>query len=501
MRLFDAQVQRDAIAVDDGVERRTFGELEARVAALVVAFRDELGLVPGDHAAIHLKNRTAYVELVLASIAAGVWVTPINWHLTSSEIEYVLADSGAKVRFVDASTRDAVRAAASPKVVDVDELAPRIEPTGCDLDPAAIPGGTMIYTSGTSGRPKGVKRARAATLADAVAGMRDGGRRFGLDGEGPHLLTGPMYHAAPLLFAIYDLLNGAELLVMRRWDEREAMRLIQERRVRHAHFVPTMFVRLMRQPLEERTRFDLTSLTRVLHGAAPITASLKRAMIDWWGPILWEYWGATEGGIYTLVGSEEWLTREGTVGRPISTFEVFAVGERGQRLPSNEIGTLYCRHRSESRPFEYHHDEAKTEGAYLEPHVFTAFDLGHVDEEGYVHLSARRSNLILRGGVNIYPAEVERALAEHPAVGDVVVYGTPDEEWGERVRAAIELAPGVTPSESLAEDILRFTESRLARFKLPSHVEFVARIPRNEAGKIRQHELAALLAEAVPSRT
>jgi long-chain acyl-CoA synthetase len=489
MSLFAGAVDLDAIAIDDGVTRRTFREIEARVPALARCFYEDLGLAPGDHVAVHLRNRTAYAEIVLASIAAGLWITPVNWHLSAEEIAYVLEDSGAKMVFVDSGTAPR---GAGPRRVDVDALSAGVTRSAPPLDLSARPGGTMIYTSGTSGRPKGVKRARAATLGDALASMRAGGTRFGLDGRGPHLVTGPMYHAAPLLFAIYDLLNGAKMVIMPRWDEREALRLMSEHQVRHAHFVPTMFVRLMRLPPEERRAFDPSTLTLVLHGAAPITTSLKRAMIEWWGPVLTEYWGATEGGIYTLARSEEWLAREGTVGSPVSTFEIFAVGEDGERLGPNEIGTLYCRHRDEPRPFEYHGDEEKTEGAYRAPHVFTAFDLGHVDEDGFVFLSARRSNLILRGGVNIYPAEVERAIAEHEAVADVVVFGVPDEEWGERVEAAVELAPGSPPSPALAAEISSFVAARLARFKVPDSISFVARIPRNEAGKIRREEIERL---------
>src|SRR5690606_4867386 len=265
----------------------------------------------GDHIALHLRNRAEYVELILAAIAAGLWVTPVNWHLAPEEIAYVLSDSGAKVVLVDHSTASTIPAGGPARVdVDVDARAGAAGAPPLDLD--AAPGGTMIYTSGTSGRPKGVKRARAATLGAALAAMREGGRRFGLDGAGPHLVTGPMYHAAPLLFAIYDLLHGSEVVVMRRWDEREALRLMKERRIRHAHFVPTMFVRLMRLPSEERAAFEPSALSLVLHGAAPITASLKRAMIAWWSPVLVEYWGATEGGIYTPARSAEWLDRKST---------------------------------------------------------------------------------------------------------------------------------------------------------------------------------------------
>ena len=489
VRLFDHVEDRDAVALDDGTTQVSFRALDERIASLVATFHGSLGLSPGDHVAIHLRNRTAFAELILASIASGVWVTPMNWHLAPDEIAYVLQDSGAKVVFVDASTRESLPST-SARVVDVDVDLPSGSRRRC----------TRARWLGGAGRDDDLhernERAAEGREADEAADARridrdpaGRGATFGLDGRGPHLLTGPMYHAAPLLFALYDLLNGATMIILPRWDEREALSIVASRRVRHVHLVPTMFVRLLRLPEEERAAFDASALTLVMHGAAPITPATKRAMIAWWGPVLLEYWGATEGGIYTLATSEEWLAHEGTVGRPIGAFEVFAVGESGERLGTNEIGTLYCRHRTSALPFEYHGDRAKTESSYLEPHVFTAGDLGHVDDEGFVYLSARRSNLILTGGVNVYPAEVERVLSEHPLVVDVAVFGVPDPEWGETVRAAIELVEGTEPSTALVTELLAFARQRLAGFKVPRAIDFHAKLPRTTAGKIRVQDL------------
>jgi len=347
----------------------------------------------------------------------------------------------------------------------------------------------MIYTSGTSGKPKGVKRARPATLGAYLDAARAGGKRFGLNGEGAHMITGPLYHAAPLLFAIYDMLNGAPMVIMPRWDEREALRLITERRISHTHLVPTMFVRLLRLPQEKREAFDPSPLKLVLHGAAPITQTVKQQMIDWWGPTLNEYWGATEGGIYTLVDSHDWLERPGTVGRAIDTFGVYAVDDDGKRLAAGETGTLYCRNKAGLQSFVYHRDAAKTESCYLEPSVFTAGDLGYVDEDGYVYLSDRRSNLILSGGVNIYPAEIERVLHEHPAVADVAVFGIPDEEWGETVHAAVELTAGFAESGETENQIIAFAREHLAGFKVPRSIRFETQLPRSPAGKVLIRDL------------
>jgi long-chain acyl-CoA synthetase len=307
---------------------------------------------------------------------------------------------------------------------------------------------------------------------------------LGLDGKGPHLVTGPLYHAAPLGFAAIDLANGAELVLMPRWDDSQCLRLIDERRVRNTHIVPTMCVRLLRLPEEERAAADLSSLSTVLHGAAPIAPQVKQRMIEWWGPVLTEYWGSTEGGVFTLVDSAAWLTKPGTVGKAIPTYEVFAVDPDGARLPPGEVGTLYTRNRVTDEVFEYHQAPEKTEAAHLAPGTFTMGDVGHVDEDGFVFLSDRAANMIISGGVNIYPAEIEQELMEHPAVADVAVFGIPDDEWGEQVKAAVELAAGYEPSAELEAELLLFARQRLAGFKVPRSVDFEAELPRHPTGKL-----------------
>lgn len=476
----------DTTALDDGRRRISASELEERIERLGAVLRDTLGLSVDDHVALLAHNGTAGFELMLGAMLSGLWITPLNWHLSDEEIAYVLEDCGARAVFVDAASRARLPASFQGQVVEVgDDLEARMRgvvPRPVDLD--GPPGGTMIYTSGTSGRPKGVQRARPATLREALDVWRQGGRAFGFDGRGPHLVTGPIYHAAPLLFAVYDLLNGSPVVLMPRWDEREFLRLVAEHRVRHTHLVPTMMVRLLRLPESERNAFDASGLTLVMHGAAPITPETKRAMIAWWGPRLVEYWGATEGGVYTLIDSEAWLTHAGSVGRAVGAFEVYAVDESGRRLGPDEAGTLVCRHAKLARPFVYHHDAAKTEASYLAPGVFTVGDLGWVDADGYVFLGERRTNLILSGGVNIYPAEVERVLSLHEAVADVAVFSIPDPEWGEKVHAAIELRDGFVPSDALAREILDASRAHLAGFKLPRGIDFHEKLPRTEAGKM-----------------
>jgi long-chain acyl-CoA synthetase len=488
--LFEATRSRaEQMAVDDLERSRSWDELEARVVRLAHVVRDEWGVPPGGHLAMVVGNRVEFVELVLASLLSGTWITPVNTYLRPPEIDHVLRDSGAQVVVCDADHAPAVRDLVSGlAVVEVgDELDALVD--GMSDEPLPIDGpagATMFYTSGTTGRPKGVKRAKQPTVVEQMAALAAAGDVLGLDGAGPHLVTGPLHHAAPLGFAMMDLLQGAPVVIMPRWDAEHALTLIDERAVRDTHLVPTMCVRLLRLPDARRRAFDGSSLRTALHGAAPIAPAVKRRMIEWWGPVLVEYWGASEGGVVTLASSEEWLERPGTVGRPIPSYEVVVADDEGRELPPGEIGRLWCRHRRARRPFAYHHDESKTAAAYRDESTYTIGDLGRVDADGYVFLSDRASSVIISGGVNVYPAEVEAVLMEHPQVHDVVVVGVADDEWGETVKAVVE-APAAVPGRSgndLATQLIAFARKRLAGFKVPRTVEIVDALPRHDNGKL-----------------
>lgn len=486
-----AEADPHAPAVDDLTRTRTRGELIERAQRLGHRLLDDLGLAPGDHVSMLMGNRVEFVDVLVAGQLSGLWLTAINWHLTAAEVAYILEDSGARLLVTDpeheANARAAVALLAEPIPVvvagpELDALVAGGRNEPFDLDGPG--GGTMLYTSGTTGRPKGVKRARQPSLGTTLVMGAAAGMVLGLDGGGPHLVTGPLYHAAPLGFAAIDLANGAELILMPAWDEAQCLRLIDERMVRNSHIVPTMCVRLLRRPEEERRAFSGATLGTVLHGAAPIAPSVKQKMIEWWGPVLTEYWGSTEGGVFTLVDSDAWRTKPGTVGKAIPSYEVFAVDEAGQRLGAGEVGTLYTRNVVTDHVFEYHQAPEKTDAAHLVPGTFTMGDIGFVDEDGYVFLSDRAANMIISGGVNIYPAEIEQELIDHPAVADVAVFGIPDDDWGEQVKAAVELVPGVEPSEALAEELLLFARQRLAGFKVPRSVDFEERLPRHPTGKL-----------------
>jgi long-chain acyl-CoA synthetase len=484
----------DTVALDDGARQRSWAELRDRTARIAHLLRDELGLSPGDHAAVLMSNRVECVELMTGALHAGIWLTPINWHLTTDEIDYVVKDSTARVLFADPSHEEIARRCDPGTVLIAgEELDAAIEDArdeAMDLEGPA--GGPMIYTSGTTGRPKGVRRHRPPTLARALEVQRVGGASIGLSGEGPHLITGPCYHAAPLMFAIYDQLNGAPIVIMPEWNDSQALALLQEREIGQTHLVPTMFVRLLRLPEDERARFQAPALKLVLHGAAPVSRSVKQRMIDWWGEILVEYWGATESGVITLTSSREWQEHPETVGRVLPSFEVFSVDADGKRLPTGSNGLLYARHREIQQLFEYHDDSEKTAASRLsemEPDVFTIGDIGRIDEEGFVYLADRQSHTIISGGVNIYPAEIEHVLQEHPCVADAAVFGVPNDEWGESVKAAIELMPDLLASDELAAEILAFARERLAGYKVPRSIDFEDTLPRHDSGKLYVRKL------------
>jgi long-chain acyl-CoA synthetase len=480
--------QPTATAVVSPAGRRTFAQLNANANALVRALRSR-GLGAGDPVALLCTNRPEFVEAVFACQRGGFRLTPVNWHLTGPEAAYIVDNCEARTVIADASlgaSADGSVAGRPPGTVRLavgGELA-GFEPyagalaaeSGEDLDDPQL-GSSMLYTSGTTGQPKGVYRAPVAStpLLVNVYGYVEGG-------DDLHLCTGPLYHAAPLAFSLLaPMAFGIGVVLMDHWTPEECLRLIGAHRITHSHMVPTMFHRLLALPEETRAGFDVSSLRFVVHGAAPCPVTVKRRLIEWLGPVVFEYYGATEG-LGTFVDSPGWLARPGTVGRPMTEGLVMVADEVGLPLGPGEIGLVYLRAVGQAR-FEYFGDPSRTDAAYTGDH-FTLGDIGYLDDEGYLFLTDRSSNLIISGGVNIYPAEVDAVILEHPSVADVAVIGVPDEEWGEAVRAVVELACGVEPSDELAGQIIELCQGRLAHYKCPRSVDFVDSLPREDTGKI-----------------
>ncbi|WP_433598294.1 acyl-CoA synthetase [Nocardia sp. CA-135953] len=480
----------------------TFAELNAagnRVANGLAAF----SLGDDDVVAMVLKNGHTVYEVFSAVLQIGGYFTPVNWHLTAQEIGYILRDSGAKVVVAQAEFADVVRAAAEAADIPPERrllVGGSAEGFTCyeswkaAQSPAAPavrgPGHRLYYTSGTTGKPKAVLKPRPKGDADTAA-VNFSTRLFGHSGLGigedeAHLVTGPTYHPSPLGYGMAALHFGQTVVLMDKWDAEDTLRLIQKHRITGSHFVPTMFHRMLRLPEDVRASYDVSSLRAVVHAAAPCPPDVKRAMLEWFGPIVWEYYSSSEVG-GTQVSPEEWLRRPGTVGRPYAGADLRILDDQGVEQPTGTAGLV---HFKLVTPFEYKGDPEKTASARHGDWV-TVGDIGYVDDEGYLFLCDRAAETIISGGVNIYPAEVEAALLAHQSVEDAAVIGVPNEEWGEEVKAVVELRDGVVGTPELAQELIDHARERTAKFKSPRSVDFVEALPRQSNGKLLRRQVRA----------
>jgi len=482
----EAEPERLALVESDG-RAWSAGALAARCHQLVHGLRAR-GLRHGDAVAVLLPNGEPLVATLLAVMQAGWHWVPINTSLTASEVAWILADSGARAFVADERYAEVAAAAAGeaglPGSLRFEELLAG-QPTHRPGDRLA--GQFMQYTSGTTGRPKAVQRATPALDPDQMAALLAPNlARYDITpgGEHVHLVTSPMYHLAPLSFGYFSLHFGHPVVLMDHFDPESALRLIERHRVTTTHMVPTQLHRLMLLPEATRRRYDVSSLRHVMHAAAPCPIELKRRLIEWWGPVVYEYYGASEGG-GTLVRAAEWLEKPGTVGRPWPGAGVRVLDDEGKDLPPGAVGTVYLKLMME---FAYKGDPEKTR-ASRRGEWFTVGDMGWLDADGYLFLSDRKIDMIISGGVNVYPAEIEAALLAHPEVGDAAVFGIPSEEWGEEVKAVVEPAPGVLASDALRERLLAHCRARLAGYKCPRSLDFTSALPRDANGKLYKRKL------------
>lgn len=474
----------------EDVSFKTLNDLSIRLSRIL---RRDLDV--GDRVALLMENGAAYYVAAWAARRSGLRFVPVNWHLTVEEAAYIVENSDARALIVspglagiaqaiaDRNPALTVRILAGQTVGALDELLAE-EPASPLEDETE--GVYMFYSSGTTGQPKGILRALSGKPFGARMAIET--RLAEHYGFGPDTLLycpAPLYHAAPLAWSMGAQLLGGTAVVPPRFDAEATLRDIERYGVTHAQFVPTHFVRLLQLPKAVRERYDLSSLRMVVHAAAPCPIDVKEKMLAWWGPIIHEYYGLSEGGGFTAVGPEEWLTHKGTVGRSL-TGNIYVVDDDDQPLPPGEIGHIMFEN---AERFQYHKEPAKTAAFFDDKGSARPGDMGWMDADGYLYLADRATNLIISGGVNIYPQEAEAVLTLHPAVFDVAVIGVPNAEFGEDVKAVIQPAAGVVADKALADELMALCRGRLAGFKCPKSIDFVDELPRLPTGKLLKREL------------
>jgi long-chain acyl-CoA synthetase len=483
---------KPALIMAGSGEMLTYRELEDRSNQAAQLFRS-LGLRPGDHIAILCENQSRFYEICWGAQRSGLTYTAISTRLGTDEIAYIVNDCNARLLIVSAGLVKQAEAILelTPGVrqrllIGADapghqrwEQALAAQPARRITDECA--GGDMLYSSGTTGRPKGVFSPPDSSAIDASTPLIEMNRKaYGVDPETRYLSPAPLYHAAPLRFTMTVMRLGGTVVVMEHFDAEQYLELVEKYRITHSQLVPTMFVRMLKLPPEVRSSYDVSSLRCAIHAAAPCPIPIKEQMIDWWGPILWEYYAGTEGNGMTLVNSQDWLAHRGTVGRAV-VGELKISDEQGNELPPGEPGTVYF---AGGKAFQYHNDPVKTAESRNARGWSTLGDVGYVDAEGFLYLTDRKAYMIISGGVNIYPQESENVLITHPKVADVAVFGVPNEDFGEEVKAVVQPRDMRDAGPELEAELIEFCRSQLSPIKCPRSVDFEAELPRHPTGKL-----------------
>ncbi|MGL4637910.1 MAG: acyl-CoA synthetase [Beijerinckiaceae bacterium] len=478
----------------------TFGNLEARANQIAHLFRS-MGLKRGDHIVILMENRREFLEICFGADRSGLFYTTASTHLTNDEIQYIIADCGASVSIISDTMIDRIGSLSASSVrhcpilvVGNEEGAFQSFTKLAALQPEypiadESQGLDMLYSSGTTGRPKGVKW----TLPDSPVGSPSMliqllTSLFGYNNETRYLCPAPLYHAAPLRHTMVTIKAGGSAVIMAKFDAEQALALIEAKNITHSQWVPTMFVRLLKLPNETRARYSMASMEMAVHAAAPCPVDVKHRMIEWWGPIINEYYAGTENNGFTAITTEEWLQHIGSVGQA-KLGVIHICDEAGNELPVGSEGEVFFEN---GHQFEYHNDPEKTHSSRNAQGWTSLGDIGRVDHEGYLYLTDRKSFVIISGGVNIYPQEVEHLLLQHEAVLDAAVVGVPHEEFGEEVKAVVQLVDGRQPDESLSEELIAFCRAKLSSIKCPRSIDFCKELPRSPTGKLFKRQIKNL---------
>ena len=495
-----AKTQPDKIAYQmagtgKAITYRELDQLSSQGAHLLRA----LGVKAGDHIAFLIENRLAFMEICWAAQRSGVYFTAISRYLTRDEIAYIVKDCGARVVITSPKCADAIMgllrdAPGAPLFFMIDEPLPGFRSWDRELAqqpttpiPDEVAGYDMLYSSGTTGRPKGIKRQSQNTPVDVPNPLLKllCADMCGMSSDSIYLSPAPLYHAAPLRFNMMAITLGGTSIIMESFDAEEFLKLVEKHEVTQSQLVPTMFVRMLKLPQEVRELYDVSSLVGAIHAAAPCPIDVKAKMIEWWGPILIEYYAGSEGNGVTVSNSQQWLDHRGTVGRAVvGTIKI--LGENDEERPVGEIGTVYF---ADAPVFSYHNDPEKTKRAYNDRGWSTLGDVGYLDDEGFLYLTDRKSYMIISGGVNIYPQETEDVLITHPAIADVAVFGVPNEEMGEEVKAVVQPHDMSRAGKDLEAELIVFCRKHLSPIKCPRSIDFEAELPRTPTGKLVKRHL------------
>lgn len=474
----------------------TFAELDAKANQIAQLLRAS-GIQTGQHVAMMLKNCREFIEVVFGCSRAGVVFTPISTHLKKEETAYIINNCNARLFIASASLASVATEAAEHapellrkfivggEIAGFEDWQSAVASQPSDEISDQSLGVPMLYSSGTTGKPKGIFRAPQNTDLDAPHPLKLVGAYYGFSDTTVYLSPAPLYHSAPLFYNTLNMTGGGTSIIMDRFDPEQALALIERYEVTHSQWVPSMFIRMLKLPEGIRERYDVSSMQRAIHAAAPCPIDIKRQMINWWGPVICEYYSSTEGVGFTLIDSEDWLAHPGSVGRPLTGVPKILDDEM-KVLPPGEVGQIYF---DEIGRFEYFDEPGKTDEAFDTRGWGTVGDMGYLDADGYLYLTDRKNFMIITGGVNVYPAEIEGLLVTHPQIADAAVFGIPNEEYGEEVKAVVQLLHHEEAGDALAGDLILWMKERLSSVKVPKSVDFMEQLPRMDNGKLYKRHL------------